>query len=87
MNIAPFLGPEVFGPLEITAMSTALDEVCGKLGLTGHNQAEREVLAKRIIGLARSGERDPAMLRDGVLRDLAVRAWRGMGHSDIASPR
>ena len=87
MNIAPFLGSEVFGPREIKAMSTALDEVCGKLGLTSHNQAEREVLAKRIIGLARSGERDPAMLRNGVSRDLAVSAWRGMGHSDIASPR
>jgi hypothetical protein len=46
MNIAPFLAPEVFGPREIKAMSTALDEVCGKVGITGHNQAEREKFSR-----------------------------------------
>ena len=87
MTVAPFFGLEVFGPCEIKAMSLALDEVCGKLGLTGDKQEERAVLAKRIIALARSGERDPAVLRDGVLRELAVSAWRGMSHSDRALSR
>ena len=87
MTVAPFFGLEVFGPCEIKAMSLALDEVCGKLGLTGDNHEERAVLAKRIIALARSGERDPAVLRDGVLRELAVSAWRGMSHSDRALSR
>ncbi len=87
MTVAPFFGLEVFGPCEIKAMSVALDEVCGKLGLTEDKHEERAVLAKRIIALARNGERDPAILRDGVLRELAVSAWRGMSHSDRASPR
>jgi hypothetical protein len=87
MNAVRLFGLEVFSPCEIKAMSIALDEVCGKLGLAGDNQAEREALAKRIVALARSGELDPANLRDGVLREVAVRAWRGMSHSDIASPR
>jgi hypothetical protein len=34
--------------------------------------------------LARHGERDPAVIRDGVLRELAVGAWRGLSHSDIS---
>ena len=87
MNVVPLFGLEVFGPCEIKAMSIALDEVCGKLGLTDDKHEERAVLAKRIIALARNGERDPAILRDGVLRELAVNAWRGMSHSDSALPR
>jgi hypothetical protein len=87
MTVAPFFGLEVFGPCEIKAMSIALDEVCGKLGLTGDKPEERSVLARRVIALARNGERDPAVLRDGVLRELAVSAWRGMSHSDRALSR
>ena len=84
MNIVPFLWQEIFGPNEIKAMSTALDEVCSKLDLTGDKQEEREVLAQRIIALARQGERDPAVLCDAVLREVAVRAWRGLSYSDIS---
>jgi hypothetical protein len=84
MNVVPLFGLEVFGPCEIKAMSIALDEVCGKLGLNGDKHEERAVLAKRIIALARNGERDPAILRDGLLRELAVNAWRGMSHSESA---
>ena len=83
MNIGPFFGWQAFGPDDVKAISIALDEVCSKLGLTDDKkQEEREVLAKRIMALARHGERDPAILRDGVLRELAIRAWRGLGHSD-----
>ena len=86
MNVVPLFGLEAFGPPEIKAMSIALDQVCSKLGLTEDKHEERAVLAKRIIALARNGERDPAILRDGVLRELAVGAWRGMSRSDSALP-
>jgi hypothetical protein len=77
MNIGPFFGSD-----DIKAISIAFDEVCSKLGLTDDKkQEEREVLAKRIMALARHGERDPAALRDSVLRELAVSAWRGLNHS------
>jgi hypothetical protein len=81
MNIVPLFPQEVFGPCEIRAMSIALDEVCGKLGLTEDKDEERAVLAKCIVALARNGERDPAVLRDGVLREVAVSAWRGISYS------
>ncbi len=87
MNVAPVFELEVFGPDEIKAMLIALDEVCSKFGLADDKQEEREVLAKRIIALARRGERNPAALRDGVLRELAVIAWRGMSYSESALSR
>ena len=46
------------------------------------SRKKEQFSAKRIIALARKGERDPAVLRDGVLREFAVSAWRGMSHSD-----
>ena len=82
MDIAPFSQGGDFGPDDFKAMSIALDEVCDKLHLAHDQQEEREVLLKRIIALARHGERDFAVLRDAVLREFAVRAWRGMSYSD-----
>ena len=78
MNVGPLFGLEVFEPDAVKAMSIALDEVCRKFDLTNDKQDEREGLARRIIALARRGECDPAVLRDEVLRALAVRAWRGL---------
>ena len=87
MTVAPFFGLEVFGPCEIKAMSIALDEVCGKLGLTDDKHEERAVLAKRIIALARNGERDPAVPPRRRAARACVSAWRGMSHSDRALPQ
>jgi len=57
-----------FDPNDIKVMSVAMDDVCAALELAG-NAKEREVVAKRIIELARWGERDPARLRDTVLKE------------------
>jgi len=66
MSITPFLKYAAFDQDDIKAMSTALDEVCIELQINGDNTA-REVVAMRIIELARRGERGPAQLRDRVL--------------------
>ena len=76
MSVAPFFENEAFGPDDIKTMSVVLDEVCNSFHLTNDAEKEREDLAKRIIALARHGERNPAALRDGVLRGLAVSAAR-----------
>jgi hypothetical protein len=76
------------GPDDIKAISIAFDEVCSKLDLTDDKkQEEREVLARRIMALARHGERNPAALRDSVQRELAVNAWRGLNHSGSSGAR
>ena len=80
MNIAPYSEDGAFGPNDIKAMLVALDQVCIKLNLTNDAKKEREFLAKRIIAEARRGDRDSTVLRDGMLREIAVRAWRGLGN-------
>lgn len=67
-TILPFVKDGVFDNEDITAMSTALDDVCKLLNLQDDNSA-REVIAIRIIDLARAGERSPARLRDRVLQE------------------
>jgi hypothetical protein len=70
-NITPFLQGDAFGPDALQAMSTALEEVCRMLHID-HNQGAREVMAARIIDLARSGERDAKRLRNRVLREAGI---------------
>ena len=71
-TILPFVKDGVFDHEDITGMSMALDDVCKTLNLRDDNSA-REVIATRIIDLARAGERSPMRLRDRVLQaaDLA----------------
>jgi hypothetical protein len=67
--IIPFLKDgSVFGPDDVTAMSMALDDVCKALNVNGQGSA-REVIAIRIIELARRGERSPTKLRDRLLAE------------------
>jgi hypothetical protein len=67
-TIVPFLKDGAFNPQEIEAMSAALDGVCKALNLDGDATA-REIVAIRIIELARRGERDPTRLRDRVVAE------------------
>ena len=71
MTIVPFLTDNVFGPRDIQAMSMALEDVCTILTLTDDDKSEKERLAKKIITLAKGGERDAALLRDRMLREIA----------------
>lgn len=57
----------VFEPHDIDAMSMALNDVCEVLKLDGNAKA-REIVAMRIIELARRGERSPEKLRDLLLQ-------------------
>jgi len=70
-EINPFLQGAAFGPDTLRAMSTALEEVCRMLKVD-HDQGAREVMAVRIIELARRGECDPERLRDRVLREAGA---------------
>ena len=68
--VLPYLkNPLVFGPEVTRAMSVAFDEVCRDLNLSHTANGVREGVAKRIIELARHGERDPDRLRDRVIAE------------------
>lgn len=66
--IIPFLRNVAFDPSEIKSMSLVLEHVSVALGINGDNQA-REIVAARIIELARQGELDPTILRNRVIRE------------------
>jgi hypothetical protein len=70
-TILPFVKDGVFDHEDITAMSMALDDVCKMLNLRDDNSA-REVIAIRIIDLAKAGERSPTRLRDRVLHEAGM---------------
>ena len=57
-----------FGPETTASMAAALEDVCRALKVGGNKQ-DREVLAIRIIDLARGGERDRNRLRKRVLME------------------
>ena len=56
----------VFGPEIIASMAAAFEDVCRALNINGNVQ-EREILATRIVDLARDGEHDRRRLRERIL--------------------
>ena len=60
-TIIPSSQDDAFDPDALRAMSIALEEVCRTLQVDGDQRA-REVMAVRIVELARRGERDPSGL-------------------------
>ena len=65
-TIIPSSQDDAFDPDALRAMS-----VCRTLQVDG-DQREREVIAVRIVELARRGERDPQRLSDRVLREAGT---------------
>jgi hypothetical protein len=83
MTIVPFLRDAAFEPDDIKAMSMALGDVCNTLNLTDGAKAAREVIAERIIELARRGERSPTRFRDRVLKESGLDGVsNGANHSN-----
>ena len=61
-----------FEPDAIKAMSTAFDEVCAALRVVSDDEHGREIIATRIIDLARNGVVDAKALRDRVISEARV---------------
>jgi hypothetical protein len=68
--IVPFLKGAVFEPQDIQSMSLALDDVRKALKIDGDGSA-REIIAVRIIELARRGERSATGVRDRLLAEAS----------------
>jgi hypothetical protein len=83
-TILPFLrtGENVFDPKDLTAMSTALEDVCEILKLNGDSSA-RQTVAVRIIDLANAGERTANRLRDRVLHEAAMASRVGLDGESV----
>lgn len=63
MPIRQFLGKDVsFGPDDLKAMSEAFTQALAELRLYDRQDAMVEMVARRIVRAALSGERDPVKL-------------------------
>jgi hypothetical protein len=62
-----------FGPAAIEAMSKAFEEACIALQVYAGDEKGREIIATRIIDLARGGVVDAAALRDRVVAEARLR--------------
>ena len=73
MSILPFLKDEAaFDPNDVRSMSMAFDDVCEVLKISEAETQRREVVAARIIEIARRGEHSLTLLRDRVLKEAGV---------------
>jgi len=67
-SIIPFISNATFEPEDIKAMSDAYDRAMEEILDFGHpNKIVKEIVAKRIIKLAKAGERDLKRLCDSAL--------------------
>lgn len=62
MAIYRLLQKSAFGPEEIERMTTAYEDALRVLGLTDRADPMTEILAKKIVEIAQTGERDPARI-------------------------
>jgi hypothetical protein len=62
---------EIFGPDTIAVLAMVLDDTLRQLHVSDRNDLAVTIVAKKIIELARRGERDPIRLRDLTVQSLA----------------
>ena len=68
--IRPLLRDGAFGPEDITTLTAAFEDTLLVLGVHDRQHPTAMLVAKRVIELARQGERNPKLLRDAVLRSF-----------------
>jgi hypothetical protein len=62
-----------FGPDEIEAMTAAYDAALIELCQPNNDDPITELVAKSIVNVTATGERDPALIRERALNALGVR--------------
>ena len=70
MPIRQFLDNPTFDPEATRVMGVAFEMVRAALGLAGRGDLANEIVAQRIIELAKTGERNPDLLCEGALKKL-----------------
>ena len=77
MPITPFLDDVGSDPEARRVVGVALEMARVALGLAQRTDVAIEIIAKRIIELAKAGERNPDLLCEGALREVRERAlWQ-----------
>jgi len=66
-----------FAPEDIPNLAAAFEAALSKLGLVNRTDPMTAAVAKRIIQLAKEGERDPERLCDGAVTALGKQSCSG----------
>jgi hypothetical protein len=69
--LTPYLKGGVFEPQQIGAMTAAFEAVCRSLQLADRTDPLTEIVARKVIDIAATGERNPDRLRVLVLEELS----------------
>ena len=78
MPITRLLQDTAFGPDEIAVLVAAYEDALRALSLVNRSDLATEMVAKRIIELAKQGERDPVRLRERAMEAVSsLTAERG----------
>jgi hypothetical protein len=72
MTVHHLLESFAFGPEEIQSVVKAYDEALAVLGLASCDDPATRLLAKTIIEVARTGERDPIKIRRRAIEKLGT---------------
>jgi hypothetical protein len=64
MPLSPYLKEGVFDPKAIDAMNTAFMAVCKSLQLPPRDNLTTQIVARKIIEIAGTGEDDPQRMHD-----------------------
>jgi len=76
MAIHHLLDGFAFGPEEIRYVVKAYDDALSALGLANRDDPATRLIAKKIIEIARTGERDPIKIRRRAIERLGTRRVR-----------
>jgi hypothetical protein len=71
-DISPFLQGQPFDPETLNALGLAYDKARRHLHDTGQPAVVQELIAERIIAIAKTGLSDPDQLAQRALADLGV---------------
>ena len=73
MAIYRLIDAGAFGPDEISAMTAAYEGALVELRLVDRNDPLTEIIAKSIVNVTATGERDPEIIMKRALNALGVR--------------
>ncbi len=73
MTIYRLIANGSFGPDEINAMKAAYDAALIEVGVSDRDDPITELIAKSIVNVAATGERDPKAVMERALNALGVR--------------
>jgi len=73
MAIYKLIANGSFGPQEIEAMSAAYESALFDLDITNRDDLITELIAKSIVNVISTGERNPELIKERAINELGLR--------------